>query len=943
MGKAIGIDLGTTNTAVAVLVDGRPRVLEDEKGYKVLPSCVSLKADGRFIVGQAARNLIITEPRRTCYAVKRLMGRRFDSDEASVARERMAYTIMEGSDGMCEVQLVDQTFSPVEICALILQVAKGIAERAVDELVDEAVITVPAYFNHSQRAATFEAAKLAGLRCERLLNEPTAAALAYGFRKYGEKTVVIYDLGGGTFDVSVLHINQGVYEILATKGDTFLGGEDLDFRLVDHLSDQFQSRTGHDLRTDLGGLQRVKDAAERAKCELSFTDRTTVLIPRVHNGENLEVAVSRLVLEGLVEDLVERTLQVTRQAVSEAGLNLSDVDDVILVGGQTRMPRVREAITGLFGKQPSRGVHPEEVVAIGAAVHASSLTDTSTPGPLLLDVTPFDLGIDVAGGLFQPIIARNNHVPAAASRLFATSQDNQESVVVRVRQGDSRFAEENEFLGEFVLSGLSPAPRMQTKVEVTFRIDMNGMLHCSAVEPATGEKRQITVRNYAEYAKGEGEVALDVKDGGASRVQPTAAPVPVEQHAAPPAPPVNPALDAALGPGRATTQTSAGQAGLLGRIFGRKRPQATPTPAPVAPGPTAAADDGPVDLPEDALQIEELPPAASEEVTQTGATPLISMPNLPPTSLGGGTTASEIDTGEFEAIPEGELVGFDDEESSPASIGLAGAGVDGWRPDRDALPDTPAAIRDESPLAYGTDELPELDHFGEDPNDFGSDDNEDVVDTGRFGVDEPNLIGRSADGDLFAMPDEGKEDEAPSPPMLPDEDLFAVPLVDEGTDIFNRAPASRSRTGRASGEFNGGSSVPAPDDETLVPKSEERLFDVRPPAANTSQGRRRRRKPARLKLAYRGVDALVSEYRENLRRGGCFVKTTKPLPVGRECRIEVRAPGLDEPIRLLGVVTWSSANQPTLAPGQDPGMGIEYRLDDGGREELERVLSELSV
>ncbi|RME28397.1 MAG: molecular chaperone DnaK, partial [Deltaproteobacteria bacterium] len=496
MGRSIGIDLGTTNTVVAVLHEGRPQVVEDDKGYRVLPSVVSVDDFGTATVGHAARNKILTDPDRTVYAFKRLMGRRFDSEQAVEARKRVGYEIRPAADGLCTLRLGNQVLTPVEVSALVLQTAKEMAERALGEPVDEAVITVPAYFNHQQRAATFEAARVAGLRCERLLNEPTAAALAYGFRRDSDRTIVVYDLGGGTFDVSVLHLSGGVYEILATKGDTYLGGEDFDYRLVDYLADHFQTQTGVDLREDRTALQRIKDAAERAKCELSFTDRTTVLVPRITPQHNLELAVTRLTLESLVEDLVDRTLDVTRRALSDAGLQLSDIDDVILVGGQTRMPRVREAISGLFGREPSRGVHPEEVVAIGAAVHAASLTDRDdAPQHVLIDVTPFDLGIDVIGGLFQPIIPRNTHVPTSETRAFATSQDDQEAVRVTVRQGDSRFADENEFLGEFIMSGLTPAPRMQTKVEVTFRIDSNGMLHVSAMEPGTGESRRITIRN----------------------------------------------------------------------------------------------------------------------------------------------------------------------------------------------------------------------------------------------------------------------------------------------------------------------------------------------------------------------------------------------------------------------------------------------------------------
>ncbi len=490
MAKVIGIDLGTTNTAVAVLEKGRPRVIEDDKGYKVLPSCVSAKPDGDFIVGQAARNKILTDPDRTVYAIKRLIGRRYDSQQVQEAKRRMPFRIEPAPDGTCLVALGEHMYTPVEVCSIILQVAKQIAETALGDTVDEAVITVPAYFNHQQRSATFEAAKLAGLKCERLLNEPTAAALAFGFKKTGERTLALYDLGGGTFDISVLRLSSGVYEILATRGDTYLGGEDFDFRIVDWLADQFQSEHGIDLRTDRTSLQRLKDASERAKCELSFTDKTTILVPRITPELNLERAFDRLTLEGLVEDLIGRTLQTVRKAVNDSGLQLADIDDVILVGGQTRMPRVREAISGLFGKEPSRGVHPEEVVAIGAAVHAHSLNDVEAKRPVLLDVTPFDLGIDIAGGLFQPIITRNSQIPASQAQMFSTTRDNQETVRVTVRQGENRIADQNEFLGEFVMEGITPGPAMRSRVEISFRLDANGMLHVTGAEPETGEQKQ---------------------------------------------------------------------------------------------------------------------------------------------------------------------------------------------------------------------------------------------------------------------------------------------------------------------------------------------------------------------------------------------------------------------------------------------------------------------
>ena len=343
MGRAIGIDLGTTNTAVAIIRDGRPRILEDDKGYNVFPSCISLSDDGSFLIGRTAKSVVLTQPERTAYAIKRLIGRHFDSNEVLTAQRRVSYLIEEAKDGTCEIVLGEQRMTPVDISARILAEVKRAAEASIGEEVDHAVITVPAYFNNNQREATIEAAKKAGLKCERLLNEPTAAALAYGFRRDYDRTILIFDLGGGTFDVSILRLAGGVYETLSTRGDTYLGGEDFDYRLVDHLADDFQNQHGIDLREDIVALQRLKDAAELAKCELSFTDQTTVLIPRITSSHNLEAQLSRVVLEELVEDFVLRTLDVTRRAIADADLQISDIEDIVLVGGQTRMPRVREA------------------------------------------------------------------------------------------------------------------------------------------------------------------------------------------------------------------------------------------------------------------------------------------------------------------------------------------------------------------------------------------------------------------------------------------------------------------------------------------------------------------------------------------------------------------------------------------------------------------------
>jgi molecular chaperone DnaK len=900
MGKAIGIDLGTTNTAVAVLVDGRPRVLEDERGYKVLPSCVSMKDDGQFVVGQAARNLAITRPDRTVYAVKRLAGRRHDSAEAVQIRSRVSYGVGPDEDGGCLVQIGDDWYTPTEVQAVILQVARSIAERALDEEVDEAVITVPAYFNHQQRSATLEAAKMAGLRCERLLNEPTAAALAYGHRKDIDRTIVVYDLGGGTFDVSVLHLSKGVYEVLSTAGETYLGGEDFDYRLVDYLADHFGNEHGVDLREEPQPLQRLKEAAERAKCELSFTDRTTVLIPRITPTASLEVAVSRLTLEGLVEDLVERTLGIARGAVQDAGLQLSDIDDVILVGGQTRMPRVREAISALFQVEPSRSVHPEEVVAIGAAVHASSLTEADADRPLLLDVTPFDLGIDVAGGLFQPLISRNSHVPAAGTRVFATAHDNQDQVEVTVRQGDSRFAEENEFLGRFVMGGLTPAPRMQTKVEVTFRLDSNGMLHVSAVEQGTGERKQITIQNYAEVVQGgEARIEGDIDDGPGGGNAPVA-----------------------------TDDKPKG--GFFGRLFGR--------------GKKKAAEASPAQKKRDRQ--------AARPVGVTGGASSRPAPPPPPREPSLQPIDPSLQPVEPEPLPRDPSIQPVEPEPLPVDLSTL--------------------VDEEEPIALGGDDLlmlPDEDRPAQESG-FGLDAEDELDAPLGFAlgdVDEGDPFGDAGDDpfasgdDPFSSGDDPFSAAAPAPAPAapepePEEVAFALPADDETDEVAFALPDDDEDEEDDDSEATA-FAMPLEDEEayreeenwdhSLQPLSEvapePAPAPAPPPEAPPAPRRKpRRRRRAKLKLAYPEPRAMVEEYRNNLRRGGCFVKTSKPLPVGRECDIEVRAPGLHDPIRIPGVVTWSSHDQATLPPGQSPGMGIEYRLDARGRASVEEALARLA-
>ena len=1012
MGKVIGIDLGTTNTAIAVFDGGRPRVLEDDRGYRVLPSCVSVKDDGKFIVGQAARSLVLTRPSHTVYAVKRLIGRRYDSVEAEEARRRMPYPIHPAADGGCLVAMGDDNYTPTEISALILQVARGIAERSLGDTVDEVVLTVPAYFNHAQRAATFEAARLAGLKCDRLINEPTAAALAYGFRKEVDRTLLIYDLGGGTFDVSVLHLSSGIYEILASRGDTYLGGEDFDFRLVDYLANHFQSESGVNLREDRSALQRLKDAAERAKCELSFTDRTTVLIPRITRDKNLELAVSRLTLESLVDDLVARTLDVTRKVVADAGLKLVEIEDVILVGGQTRMPRVREAVSGLFHKDPSLGVHPEEVVAVGAAVHAGSLHVPGAPPAVLLDITPFDLGIDVAGGLFQPVIQRQSHIPVSAARVFATVHDDQDAVRVVVRQGDSRTAKDNEFLGEFVMSGLTAAPRMETKVEITFRIDSNGMLHISAVEPATGEKKKITVRNYAEVvASGnvseaivEGEGAIGPKErlaatsggraGGAGGMLAAALGVSVADKV----------VDEASG-GKGVGKL----AGFFARAARRARKQDPPTAGAAAPAPNLSSDTiipepdlenltgVPLDEPEE-LDIEPVDEPLDEhyglEVLPDPTPPAAPAPTagrivlpdfLPPLPDGGFEEPDRLGMDAVDPVSGGLFDDLNsdldhDDGQSVAVIGLAGE-----RPSWDVrlggeeAATTPginlkhAATGDEvsrnaarefdSAFQGGgeTDELP----FYSFPDDDLSGGGADLSDGDLFADDDAapgGVVGSAGPRGDLREPDTLLDFGAPASPTTPaGERRGGMKPPGDVEELFNpgalgmptEPPLEEAPTDDLSSLLDGafqdalGEQTPLlqepPPARRRAPPAPE--MERGPPPIRQSRGARptsgtpeRKRKPARLKLAYPRMDALVTEYRENLRRGGCFVRTERPLPVGRECLIEVRAPGLAQPLELFGVVTWSSDGRDPLGTGQEAGMGIEYRLDDGQRQQLERVL-----
>tara|TARA_Y100001968_G_scaffold328368_1_gene375392 strand:- start:259 stop:2691 length:2433 start_codon:yes stop_codon:yes gene_type:complete len=800
----IGIDLGTTNSCVAVVRNGRPQVLEDDRGYNILPSCVATSGKGRFLVGHGAKALVLNHPKNTLYSVKRLLGRKFSSDEVQEASRHLSFDILADDHGDVVLRMGEVEVTPVEVSSIILKAVKEIAEKNLNETIVDAVITVPANFSHQQRQDTMEAGKKAGLNVLRLINEPTAAALAFGFKKDIDKKIAIFDLGGGTFDVSVVEAAEGVYEILATAGNTFLGGEDFDYRIVDWLVEQFMAAGGADPREDLGALQRLKDAAEKAKCELSFVDRTPVLIPRLQGSKNLEVELRREQLEELVQDLVNETIRITDEALREAGIKTEELDEIILVGGMTRMPKIQETIRVYFGKNPCKGVHPEEVVAIGAAVHGSFLGEgggEDSDAPLLLDVTPFSLGMDVAGGYCRPIIKRNTTVPCSETRTFTTVVDNQEQVQVIVRQGESNIADDNEFLGEFTLQGIREALSHEPKIDVTFKVDGNAILHVSAMDRDTGESHEISIR---EFVREDDVKAVTLTEGDG----------PQPASAASSAPP--PSDDKSEG------------SGLLGKLAKMARRGSADEHA-VAERDEAAAKA--------AMEAAEREPKAPEPTAEV--------------------PASEPLVADEHAVAER------DEEAAARALA--------------------ANMED-------TAEIPTLSHA-------------DIYDIAPKESSSPFGSGLNVSDDL---------------------DLANNGLDD--LDPFGIAPKAEESSGVAAGA-------------AIVHSTP--LEQEQAPAAPAPEPARPKKRPARLRISYKQTATFVKEYQRNLKRGGTFVKTKKPLEVGRSCILHLTIPGVEEPIEIRGAVVWSSRDAEDVE-GKDQGMGIKYASgDDSGLKRLREVLNTL--
>jgi len=795
VGAIVGIDLGTTNSCVAVIKGGRPKVLEDDRGYNILPSCVATSGKGRFLVGHGAKALILNHPKNTLYSVKRLIGRKHSSPEVQEASRHLSYDIFADEQDAVILRMGDVEVTPVEASSIVLKAVKEIAEKTLGETITDAVITVPASFSHQQRQATMAAGEKAGLNVLRLLNEPTAAALAYGFKKNLEKKIVIYDLGGGTFDISIIEAAEGVYEILGTAGNTFLGGEDFDYRIVDWLADQFMAEGGKDPREDRSALQRLKDAAEQAKCELSFVDKTPILIPRLQGEQNLQIDLRREQLEEMVQDLVNETIRITDEALREANVSTEELDEIILVGGMTRMPKVQETIKVFFGMNPCKGVHPEEVVAIGAAVHGSFLDDDADDdAPLLLDVTPFTLGMDVAGGYCRPIIKRNTTVPCSATHTFTTVVDNQSEVQVVVRQGESNVADDNEFLGEFTLQGIRAADSHEPKIDVTFKVDGNAILHVSAADRDTGESQDISIREFVRED--------DIKAVALAEAEAKAAAE----------------AEAGAKPEGEDGGEGGGMLGKLAKMAGIGGKEETPA-------------------------VSE-PHALAERDTEAAAAAL-----------------AAADTGEIEPVADPHAVAERNEEAAAAALAYH--------------------IED-------TQEIPTLDT-----------------------------------ADLYDV----KPRSAPTSPF--GHGLTVGDSLDLGSDVldsidpFGVAP-------RASAAAEGS------DEPAIKHSSKVEAAASKAPAASA-----RKRRPARLRISYKRAATFVKEYKRNLKRGGTFIKTKKPLEVGRSCILHLTIPGCEEPVEVEGAVVWSSKDAEDV-DAQEQGMGIKYSAEEGaGLSRLKEVLAQL--